>query len=304
MHQPMRLVTATAIVTSLTVLTMAPAANADLATTMQADLLNPASGVPGAQVSVAAPVGNQTLVGPGSAVNVTMTPPFGAALAGILVPPGAQPLYSTTSARLVAWDLAVVEAAKHALAAGNQFDSVSITRNYPGVAPLGYPDLITAPPVYLPLPQPSATMSLETVRAKVQEALPAWAQHGTITVSEDAASERVVTVKTTLPVDAFRTIAAGALVSTLLGRQVSLAPDGAKIGRVLAEIKDPVNGDPLYAGGADASVSYWSDWYSPLVSPLRLDVPISAMSVLKPPLDAASDAGAPPPPTGPLGTIP
>ncbi len=293
------------LATSTVLLTFvaAGAAQAQVAQSIQADLLNPASDVPGAQVTVTAPSGDQTLVGTGEAVNVTMAVPFGTALAGIQVPAGAQPLYSTTSPRLVAWDLAVVEAIKHAIIAGSQFGSISIPRNYPGVAPMGYPDLIFAPPGYQPLAQVPTTMSLETIRTKIQRTLPSWAQHGTVRVANDAVGERVVSVKAELPIDAFRVIPVGGLLHGLVGQQISLAPDGANIGRVLVELENPVNGDPLYAAGADVSVSYWSDWYSPLVAPLRFDLP-SAMGVLQTPLDAAYEAGAPPPPTEPLGSLP
>ena len=276
---------------------------ADVAQTIRADLQSPASNVPGAQVTVAAPTGDETLIGPGQSVNVTMTPPFGSPLAGIMVPLGAQPLYSTTSPQLLVWDLAVIEAAKHAIVAGNQFDSIAITRNYPGVAPLGYPDLIFAAPLYHPLAQVPATMTTETIRSKVQQALPVWAQQGVVSVVDDAVGERVVSVKVGLPAAGFRTIGVGGLLGTLVGQQLSLAPGGANIGRVIAEIDNPVTGDPLYQGGADASVSYVSDWYSPLVEGLSADVP-SVRGAAKPGLDAAVDGGAPPPPTGPVGPVP
>jgi hypothetical protein len=191
----------------------------------------------------------------------------------VLVPAGATPLYTTTSPDLVAWDLAAIEAVKHAIASGNQFDSISITRNYVGIPSAGTPDIILAAPLYRPPPQSGSVMSLDDLRNKIQANLPVWASQARIDVAEDAAGERVVTVHLSMLADSFKTIDIGEVLRDLSAQQIALAPQGADIGRVLVRVDDLNTGAPLYEGGADGFASYWSDWYNPIVQAYAGELP-------------------------------
>jgi hypothetical protein len=251
----------------------APAAHADIASSIQADLVDPASNVPGAQVTVGAPTGDALLIGSGQAVSVTLTPPIGAALTGIIPPPGAVPLYTTTNGQIPVWDLAIMEAVKHSIAAGNSFDSLSITRNYAGVAPAGIADLILAAPPYQAPPAAGTTMSLDEVRQAVVQALPRWAQSANVGVMEDAASERVVTITLALPNEAFTVIRPDELLDVLEREQRALQPQGAKIGRVIAQISSRTTNNPLYTGVGDSYLGFSENWTSPLVQGLLGELP-------------------------------
>lgn len=241
-------------------------AQADVASNIQADLTNPASAVPVVGVTVGAPVGDAALAGPGQSVAITMSPPTGQPLLGILVPPGADPIYSTTSPQIGIWGLGAVEAVKHAVVSGSSFDSLTITNDYPGFPAPTAPEITLAVPPYQPPPAPPSIMSSADVKTRIQGALPAWASAASIAVVDDAAAERVITVSLVLPPDSFKIVDVGQLIETLEQQQVALQPQGANIGRVIAKISNPLNGDPLYTGGADAFVGFGTDWYSPLVA--------------------------------------
>jgi hypothetical protein len=239
-------------------------AQADVASDIRADLVQAASAVPGAQVSVGPAAGDALEIGSGQSVSVTMTPQIGTNLAGILMPAGALPLYSTTRAAIPVWDLAIVEAVKHALARGAQLESLAITRNFVGLSP-GTPELTLAIPPYAPWPEPPTTMPPEAIQGAIQQALPAWAQSSTIAVTEDAATERVVTVTQAIPGASFALIDPAQLLWSLTDQQKALRARGANIGRVVARLTSTTTGNPLYTGGADAELGFAVIWQSPLV---------------------------------------
>jgi hypothetical protein len=262
-------------------------AYADLAATIQADLQNPASAVPGAQVTVRAPVGQESLVGvnPTSVAAVSMTISPGNPLSGVLGDPTAG-LYTSEQPKTAIWELAVIEAVKHALAAGNTLDSVSITENVSGQPASPDPELIVSTQGWdIPARSP-ATMTVDQVKSNVVSALPAWAQN--VTVVEDAASERVVTATATLPTTAFRVVDVRDILTQLLIQQHDLNQQGADIGRVALSVSDASTGAPLYAAAGDGNLGVQTSWVSPLVAGL-VDDPPSTQKVPQEAADAAQD---------------
>jgi hypothetical protein len=244
----------------------APTARADLAQTLQADLTHPASAVPSPTVQVGAPVGDEVGLGPGAVVaRVTMTPPVGTPLSGLLVPPGLDPLFTTTADDLVLWDFAVLEAAKHAVAAGNRIDAISITRNYIGKPPGAYPDLIDTVGTYTPPPSPGATMSRDEIETAARSALPAWAAHADVSVLDDYAGERVIAATMLLPASAFLTFDVEQVLAALASQQYAQAEQGARIGRITLTVTDPTTAEPLYAGATDPYFGASVHWYHPVV---------------------------------------
>ena len=126
------------------VLGFASAAHADIASDIRADLQHPASAVPSVQVSVGAPVGQETLMEGSTFAHVTFTAPEGNPLSGLIDWPTNRQ-YTTLAAQAPIWELAAVEAAKHALAgAGGALHGISLTQNVAGrPAPPG-PDVSVA----------------------------------------------------------------------------------------------------------------------------------------------------------------
>ncbi len=265
MSLPMRLTLMLAIVLVAAGVT-APSAVAALADTLQADLSHPASAVPDVQVTVGAPIGEEVTLGGSTVVmRVTMRPPAGKPLTGILTPPGEKPLFTTTMPKLVYWDFAVLQAAKHALAGGAQLDAISVTHNMIGEPARPTPTIIERLEGFDPPPTPLTVMSLAELKARIRNALPEWATGSSITVEEDYAGERVVAVKAQLPPSGFRVVSVRSLFRTLARQQADLAPEGARIGRVFLEIANPTTGDPLLAAAADPSLGTALYWTSPLV---------------------------------------
>lgn len=281
-----------ALLCVLTMAIVAPSAAATLADTLQADLRHPASGVPDAQVTVGAPVGEELALGTSETVmRVTMRPSPGEALAGVLTPPGAKPLFTTTMPKLVFWDFAVLQAAKHALAGGAQLDAISITHNFVGEPPSPTPTVIERLEGFVSPPAPPVVMSLSELKSRVRNALPEWATGSSITIAEDYAGERVVSVNAQLPRAAFRVVSVPSLFRTLARQQAALAPEGARIGRVFLEISDPTNNQPLLAAAADPSFGAALSWSSPLVRMLVGQLGTGG-DVLTDPKDAVDDATA------------
>jgi hypothetical protein len=259
---------------SVVVLAGLPArASADVAANIRADLLHSASAVPGAQVSVAPASGDALEIGSGQEVNVTMTLAQGTALAGILTPPSTPALYSTTAASVPVWDIAVMEAIKHALAGGAQLESAAITSNYVGLPVPSGPELLVALLPYAPWTKPPSTMSQDQVRQAIQQALPAWAQQSTVAVADDAAGERVVTTSLSLPASSFSLFNPQQLLWALTNQQRILRDQGANIGRVVSRITSPENGDPVYTGVADGELGFSASWRSPLIRGLINESP-------------------------------
>jgi hypothetical protein len=111
------------------------------------------------------------------------------------------------------------------------------------------------------------------VNAAIAQSLPAWAQNSTVRVVDDAVGERAVTVSLTEPTNAFAVLDPGAVLATLLGDQVNLAPQGADIGRVIVKVSDVVSGQPLFTGVGDEAIRFVGDWYSPLVAGMADPLP-------------------------------
>jgi hypothetical protein len=250
---------------------MSASARADLPSTITGDLAQAASNVPGVSVTAGTPTADEALIDPGTNVTVTMAPPLGAGLAGIMVPAGAPPMLTTTEPKLLVWDLAVMEAVKHAVQAGNPIGSVSIMRNWPDIGADTTPEVMTAVPFYRPKPTPSSSMTEAQVQRAVQQALPVWAAKAAITVVDDAANERAVTVTVALPPDAFQVVSPGSLIGALVEQQAKLTVAGANIGRVIAQINSSITGDPLYVAGGDYFGGFFAVWDSPLVAPFADD---------------------------------
>jgi hypothetical protein len=242
----------------------AGAAGADVAA-ITADLTHPASGVPQPVVALAPPSGEALPMGPGSNLSVRMTLPVGQPLTGILVPPGTNPVWTTSLSKKVFWDLAVMEAIKHALARGTQIDSLTFTHYEAAHPDSADPDLLIDIEPYDAPPQAPLAMSLDEVERSVEASLPEWAALATTDVIDDAVGERVVSVALRLPSSAFRVLSGSQILQPLVASQQELAPQGANIGRVTVAITDSATGQPLYAGGADSMFGFVTEWYSPLV---------------------------------------
>jgi hypothetical protein len=191
-----------------------------------------------------------------------MDPPTGVALASILVPVGATPWFTTTTPKELVWDLAVLEAAKHAASSGTPLGTVTIVRN--AAKPNGR-IIIAMPPGELP-PSTPLTMSIDAVQAAGKGALPAWAANATVTAVEDAARERVVTARVQVPREVLRFNSPETILRSLVIEQQRLASEGGRIGRVIVEVTDVLSGEPVYQGGADSFLGFAAQWYSPLIA--------------------------------------
>jgi hypothetical protein len=269
---------------------MPSAAEAGLPESLQADLQHPASGVPGAQVTVGAPVGQEAAVGvnPTSVAHVSMTFSTGQPLAGILGDP-VNGLYTTEQPKTVIWELAVMEAIKHALQSGYAVDAVSITENIAGQTPTSDPELIVSAQDWGMRARTPATMSLQQVKSGVLSALPPWAQN--VAVVEDAAQERVVTVTAATTPGALRTVSVRDAFATLLAQQNDLTQQGADIGRVVLSVSDVLTGQPLYVAAADGPLGMSTSWVSPLVAGFVDDPPSTSKTPREAQETAADPAG-------------
>lgn len=240
----------------------AQTAHADVADTIRADLLHPASAVPLQSVVVGPPAPDESEVSGATNLRVTLNPPPGAPLNSILVPPGATPWFTTSTPKQLVWDLAVLQAAKHAISQGASFGTVTIVRNS------AEPDgriIIAVPPGEVP-PTPPITMSIGEVQTSIKESLPAWAAHATVTTVEDAASERVVTARVQVPREVLRFQSPDTILQALIVQQQRLASEGGRIGRVIVEVSDAVSGEPVYQAGGDSFLGFVGEWYSPLIA--------------------------------------
>lgn len=253
------------VLAAILLATTASAARADAVADIASDLSHPASAVLQPVVILAPPTGDAVAMGSADSLSVTMTLPTGQPLTGILVPPGTNAVWTTSLSEKVLWDLAVMEAVKHALARGTQIDSLEFTHYEAAHPDSADPDLLIDIEPYDSPPQAPVTMTLEEVEQSVQASLPEWAALATVDVIDDAVGERVVSVTLRLPALAFRTVSGSQVLDPLIGRQQELASEGANIGRVTVEISDSTSGQPLYAGGADSMFGFVSEWYSPLV---------------------------------------
>ena len=199
--------------------------------------------------------------------HVTFTAPEGNPLSGLIDWPTNRQ-YTTLAAQAPIWELAAVEAAKHALAAGGALHGISLTQNVAGrPAPPG-PDVSVALTGREIPAQPPATMSIDQVQSNVKNALPPWASNPTVTVLNDAVGERVVTVTLGLPRTAFALLDVPDALAALVEQQHVLSDQGARIGRAVVKVVDAVGGDPLYVAGVDGFMGYGTSWVSPMVQGL------------------------------------
>jgi hypothetical protein len=243
-------------------------ASADFNQSITAELQQPPNAVPGVSVAVGAPVGDETATTATNVLHVTMTPPQGVPLAGILPPASGPAIFTTTAATIGLWDLEIVEAAKHANKSGAAIDGISITRNYAGEPASSVPDMIWTMGDDETPAAGSGSVSDAQVSAAVQTALPAWAANATIQVSTDAAGQRVVTVSIWLPSLQFAAINPDSAIDALVDQQNALQAQGANVGRVTMMINDKVTGDPFYVAGADSFIGFSTTWRSPLIQGL------------------------------------
>jgi hypothetical protein len=241
---------------------------------MSADLQQAASAVPGAQVSIGPAVGTETELGPTTTVvaHVTWTSPVGAPLSWALDDPS-EPLFTTSASQRPVWELAVMQAAKHALTAGKQVDAISINELTSGQPAPPSPDLVVSTQNREITTQPGPTMAISDVQKNVQSALPSWAAGTSISVVEDAARERVVSAQLALPRDALRVLPVPSLLGTLLNQQDALGASGADIGRVVVSVADATTHEPLYVAGADGLIGFGTSWVSPSVQGLLGQAP-------------------------------
>jgi hypothetical protein len=204
---------------------------------------------------------------PGAVPTFTLHATQGAPLEGILQTPGvAAPAYTQLAPRILEAELAAYEAAKHAVLRGENLAGLEFIVEAAGTVATRV--LISAPAElsYPPLP-PSQTMSASEVEEAVRAGLPAWAAAGELSVRDDYAGERIVTLTLARPAEAFRVLDVEQLGLALGSAQVALRADGAKIGRVIVHIEDPASGDPLYSAGHDLLYgSRRTSWRSPLIA--------------------------------------
>jgi hypothetical protein len=123
--------------------------------------------------------------------------------------------------------------------------------------------------------------------------MPAWANQAHITVTDDAAGERVVTASMQLAPAAFSVQDVRQLPQALANQQGSLISSGANIGRTIVRINDINTGDPLYLTAEDRLWSFRLNWKSPLVMGLAPLIPEAGIPSL-PASPPAASAGSPP----------
>ena len=245
-------------------------AHADAASDMTQDLL--VSGVPGAQVQISAPANtDEAELNPENptmpVARVTISAPTPAPLSGILQPAGSGAFdYTTLPSNHILWQLAVLEAAKHRIAAGTALAGVTMKTNIAGQPPATSPELMFGLVDLSYVVPPPTTMSIESVRSQVQSALPAWAATATVQVTNDAASQRVVTLSLAV-LPAFIAINDVRSLSNVLAKQQArLTARGADIGRCIVRVTDARTGDPLYVSADDVLLGTRSYWDSPLIA--------------------------------------
>lgn len=245
-------------------------ARGDTAADMTRDLA--ASGVPGAQVEVSAPAdADEAELNPEDptmpVARVTINAPAPTPLTGILQPSGQGAFdYTTLPPSHIVWQLAVLEAAKHAIAAGTALAGVTIKTNVAGQPLATSPELMLGLADLAVSSSPPTTMSVEAVRTEIQTSLPPWAATGTVEVTADAAGERVVTLSLAVPWLLVATHDVRSLSNVLAKQQAVLTARGANIGRAIVRITDTQTGDPLYVSADDVLLGTRSYWDSPLIA--------------------------------------
>jgi hypothetical protein len=259
--------------------------HADVAGNIQADLQ--ASGAPVTSVTVDTPAAATTPLdttnspslslnqfqpylspnysGPLPVAHITYNLPAGHPLSGLIPTPGLAPgVYSDLAPKTILWRLAAIEAVKHAIAAGTSLGGMELDLLSGG---LTWSSMQAIPNISVWAPQqPPTGMSDAEVKAAVLAVLPSWVQPiANVSVSDDAAGERVVTTTLALPVAAFESRNVRDIADSLAAAQQNLVAQGAKIGRTVTSITDSSTGDPLYTAADDRLWAYSSEWISPLV---------------------------------------
>lgn len=225
-------------------------------------------------------------------LRVLVDEPASNPLAGVLIPPGfTRPVATAGAPILAVWELAVFNAAKHAVAKGSlivgfEFDIRTswLTTLDRTLKPLPIGDAF-------PPEQPhDPKLPIATVEQQTRRELPAWANAADVSVTEDPAGERVITASLALPAPLFATHDVFAIREALNHTQAMLVADGGNIGRLILRITDPVNHDPLYVSADDPSWGFHSAWTSPIVSGL-IGIPHQVAATAAP----SQVAGASPP---------
>jgi hypothetical protein len=245
-------------------------AHADAASDMAQELI--ASGVPGAQVEIGPPANAaEAELDPDAptmpVARVTINAPAPAPLAGVFQPSRAGSFeYTTLPSNLVVWELAVLEGAKHRIVDGTALAGVAIKLNVAGQPPVSDPYVMLGLADLAASASPAETLSMESIRNAVQGSLPPWAATAAVNVTEDAASQRVVTVALAIPTVFVRVNDVRAISNVLAQQQAVLTARGANIGRCIVRVTDSQTGDPLYVSGDDVLLGTRSYWDSPLVA--------------------------------------
>ncbi len=245
-------------------------ARGNIAADMTRDLA--VSGVPEAQVQVSAAAdADEAEMNPEAptmpVARVTINAPAPKPLAGILQSPGQGAFdYTTLPPSHIVWQLAVLEAAKHVIAAGTPLAGVTITTNVAGEPPATSPELMLGLADLTATSSPPTTMSIEDIRTEIRASLPPWAATGTVEVTTDAADERVVTLSLAVPWLLVATHDVRSLSNVLAKQQAVLTARGGNIGRAIVRITDTQTGDPLYVSADDVLLGTRSYWDSPLIA--------------------------------------
>jgi 2-keto-3-deoxy-galactonokinase len=104
------------------------------------------------------------------------------------------------------------------------------------------------------------------VQTRIRLALPPWAAGAEISVTEDAAHERVVEVSLPLPISSLLALDVRQIAHVLRLKQIEFSYRGALIGRTIVTVRDAASGDPLYVAGDDVLYGRLSQWFSPLAA--------------------------------------
>ncbi len=230
---------------------------------------------------------------PSPVARITVDRDPGSPLKGIVEPPG-EATYTMAVAELPKLKLAVWEALKHALAQGANLAGTRLDLREDGAVVSSELTSAPQPGAYSPTQDSPSVMSKDAVRQQVEGDFPAWAKAAQVTVSDDYVGERIVMAQLDLPHASFASIDVGELLRTLISMQIRLQDQGARIGRVLARVDDPITGDPLYTAAADALFgSMELTWYSPHVRGIARGLVGPDVRSLVPPVNSGQLPAAP-----------
>lgn len=274
-------------------LLLSPAAQANVAATMQSELQE--AGIPVISVAVVTPppataedlaafeadpvpdypsITRENLISPNPASPLpvarvvfgksTVTP-----LPGIIQAPGFVGYLALEDADMPVWRLTIMSALKHRLGNGDVLAGLSMQPQFPHIPNPGQPDLYITPPnadQFPPGPRPQ-TLGLQDIEGQVEEALPAWARTATVNAANIAGGERRVTIEFEMPADAM-VIADPREVAGRAGfKQLQLNENGANIGSIVVRASDPATQLPLFVYAGDASWGQHYAWVSPVAEP-------------------------------------